>query len=262
MAQDEVFNEPLVLERLAALRKKTGLTQKMVETRLNWRQGSLYDYEKARLKISLEATWQLLQLYGARFDELFQEDPKMDSHILGSLMGPLAQLGMVSQHMQDLIQRMRQDPILIAEVGIENMQGSLPVLHLLLEKLTEVQRREYFIELCRYVNSMIAVDHTIKVEEKKVRDVLLQYAAMDFDEREKLSLLRAFETQYFGKGIDKKFPKEALKHLLIWILFIVSLSDGDINHLELSYIEAVGENIEFKKSSYDYIKNKIMQQPR
>jgi|GEM_PF-3794386 len=262
MALDEGFNEPLVLERLVALRKKAGLTQKMVESRLNWRQGTLYDYEKARLKISLEATWQLLQLYGGRWEELFEEDPQSEGDVLGSLIGPLAQLGMISQHMQDLIQRMRQDPILIAEVGIESMQGSTPVLHLLLDKLTDVQRREYFIELCRYVNSMIAVDHKIKPEEKKIRAVLLQYAPMNFDDREKISLLRAFETQYFGKGIDKKFPREALKHLLIWILFIISLSDGDINHLEQTYIEAVGENIEFKKSSYDYIKSKIMLQPR
>jgi transcriptional regulator with XRE-family HTH domain len=259
MADDIKFPELQVLERLVHLRKKAGLTQKMVELRLDWRQGTLYDYEKARLKISLEAAWYLLQLYGADWKDLFHaEDAAPAPNPVGSWMGPMVQLGLVSQSMQHMIEAIRRDPIIAAEIGLEDIGSATPVLHLLLNRLTETQRREYFLELCRYVNSLMTADHRIRAEEKKARDILLNYAPFEFDEREKASLLRAFESRYLGKGLERKFPKEALKHLLLWILYIMALSDGDLNHHEQGYIEAVAENIELKKSSLHFIQKQVL----
>jgi DnaJ-domain-containing protein 1 len=81
---------------------------------------------------------------------------------------------------------------------------------------------------------------------------------MKFDEVETASLLRAFESRYLGKSLSRKFPKEAMKHLLLWILYIMALSDGDLNHHELEYIEAVAENIQLKKSSLHFIQKQLL----
>jgi transcriptional regulator with XRE-family HTH domain len=259
MSQVDQFPEPEVLERLVILRKKAGFTQKAVEQKLDWRQGTLYDYEKARLKISLEAAWQLLQLYGADWKDLFMAmDVPAAAEAVGAWMGPMVQLGLVSPSMQDMIQAIRRDPIIAAEIGLDAIPSATPVLQLLLERLTETQRRDYFLELCRYVNSLMTADHRIRVEEKQARDILLAHAPIELDEREKASLLRAFESRYLGKSLERKFPKEALKHLLLWILYIMALSDGDLNHHEQSYIEAVAENIELKKSSLHFIQGQVL----
>jgi len=259
MASDERFPESAVLEQLVHLRKTAGLTQKSVEQRLDWRPGTLYDYEKARLKISLEATWHLLHLYGADWKDLFASmDAPSLSDAVGAWMGPMVQLGLVSPSMQNMIQAIRNDPIIAAEIGLEDIASATPILQLLLQKLTETQRRDYFLELCRYVNSLMTADHKIRAEEKKAREILLDYAPLELDEREKSSLLRAFESRYLGKGVSRKFPKEAMKHLLIWVLYIMALSDGDLNHHEQDYIEAVAENIEMKKSSLHFIQKQVL----
>ncbi len=253
------FPEPQVLERLVNLRKKAGLTQKAVEQKLDWRQGTLYDYEKARLKISLEAAWHLLQVYGAEWKDLFAKaDTPSAVEAVGAWMGPMVQLGLVSLSMQDMIQAIREDPIIVAEIGRDALHTSTPVLQLLLNRLTETQKRDYFLELCRYVNSLMTADHRIRAEEKQARDILLAHAPLDLDERERASLLRAFESRYLGKGRERKFPKAALKHLLLWILYIMALSDGDINHHEQTYIEAVAENIELTRSSLDSIQRQVL----
>ncbi|HYX36477.1 MAG TPA: TerB family tellurite resistance protein [Oligoflexus sp.] len=259
MGINEQFPELHVLERLIHLRKEAGLTQKLVEQKLDWRQGTLYDYEKARLKISLEAAWYLLQLYGADWKDLFEPmEVASTVEAIGPWMAPMVQLGLVSQSMQDMIQSIRHDPIIAAEIGLDELGSSTPVLQLLLNRLTETQRRDYFLELCRYVNSLMTADHKIRAEEKKARDILLAYAPFEFDEREKASLLRAFESRYLGKGLERKFPKDALKHLLLWILYIMALSDGELNHHEQAYIEAVAENIELKKSSLHFIQKQVL----
>ncbi len=259
MSKEDQFPESEILERLITLRKKAGFTQKAVEQSLDWRQGTLYDYEKARLKISLEATWYLLKLYGADWKDLFApENVPAAVDAVGNWVGPMMQLGLVSPSMQDMIQAIRRDPIIAAEIGLDAMHSATPVLLLLLERLTETQRRDYFLELCRYINSLMTADHRIRIEEKKARDILLAHAPIELDEREKASLLRAFESRYLGKGLERKFPKEALKHLLIWILYIMALSDGDLNHHEQVYIEAVAENIELKKSSLHFIQGQVL----
>ena len=259
MSKEDRFPEAEVLERLIALRKKAGFTQKTVEQKLDWRQGTLYDFEKARLKISLEATWALLKLYGAEWQELFGPDRDMTTaDAVGAWMGPMVQLGLVFPAMQDMIQAIRRDPIIAAEIGLEAMTSPTPVLQLILERLTETQRRDYFLELCRYVNSLMTADHRIRIEEKQTRDILLAHAPLELDDREKASLLRAFESRYLGKGLERKFPKEAQKHLLLWILYIMALSDGDLNHHEQAYIEDVAENIELKKSSLHFIQGQVL----
>lgn len=257
MEQLERFPEQLVLEQLVSLRKKAGLTQKTVEQRLDWRQGTLYDFEKSRLKISLEAAWALLRLYDADWKDLFEAVPEQATG-MDPWVAPLVQIGMVAQPLQALVEGMRQDPIIAAEIGLEQLQTATPVLQLMLMNLTLTQRRDFFLELCRYVNSMMTADHRIRPEEKRARDILLDYAPMDFDERERASLLRAFECRYLGKGLEKKFPKEAQKHLLLWILYIVALSDAELNHYEEAYIEAVAENVELKKSSLHYIRTQVL----
>lgn len=259
MSKEDQFPESEVLERLAILRKKAGFTQKAVEQKLDWRQGTLYDYEKARLKISLEATWDLLRLYGAAWKDLFESDNgPAAAEAVGTWMGPMVQLGLVSPSMQDMIQAIRRDPIIAAEIGLDAIQSATPVLSLMLDRLTETQRRDYFLELCRYVNSLMTADHRIRMEEKQARDILLAHGPIELDEKEKASLVRAFESRYLGKGLERKFPKEALKHLLLWILYIMALSDGDLNHHEQNYIEAVAENIELKKSSLHFIQGQVL----
>ena len=79
----------------------------------------------------------------------------------------------------------------------------------------------------------------------------------DFSESEMLSIKKSLSAKYFGKSVDKKFPRKALKHFLIWTLFIVAISDGDMDNREDKYIEEVATHLGIKKKDYEFIKKNI-----
>lgn len=257
--QEFVYPKSDVLSRLQQFRKELALSQTSVERSLGWRRGSLYDFEQGRVSLSVEACWQLLQLYGKDWTSLFRQTShdQIEAPIHDRQIEPLIGLGIIAPRTRLVLSEMRQDPILVAELGLDAIKNDQPVLTLLLKRLTPAQQRDYFLELCRYINATISADHRIHHTERQILKMLDQFAPINIEASELASLKRAFEGNYFGGSVARKFPRDAYKHFLIWLLFIVALADQSLNHQELIYIKQVAEHIHLDLTSFYYITERI-----
>lgn len=253
------FDELIVRENLVELRKNCGLTQKQVESKLNWRALTVYDYESGRLKLTLEVVVKLAYLYGTTVDQLLKNSlsvSKKTKRFSSPALISLIKIGLIGPHNSTILEEMRNDPIIISEIGIEKMESSRTLLQLLLDNLTETQQHNYVVELYRYINSLISVDKRIDQTEVQLRDAILKIPSVKLSPREQSSIHRAFEKKYLGKSYEKYFPRQAFKHFLVWVLYLISMSDGELDHREKEYIEEVAEHIKLKESSLDFIKKR------
>ncbi|SMF43750.1 TerB family tellurite resistance protein [Pseudobacteriovorax antillogorgiicola] len=261
MSKQLKFPIDQISARLIQLREAKGLSRKQVDDSLSWRSGMLYDLERQRLTLSLEACWQLLKLYNADWSELFsgdyQDEDRDEAIPLLPQIGPLFEIGMIAPRIAQVINLIREDPMIVAELGFAGANTPKPLLQLLLAQLTPVQQRDYYLELCRYVHSTIAADRKIHQVERDAADILLRHAPIVVDDRERKSLLKAFSNRYLGGSIDRKFPRPALKHFLIWVMFVIAVSDGELNYQETEYIKQVAIHIKLDEQSFRYIHQQI-----
>lgn len=252
------WKEENLLESLTKMRKQRGLTQKQVEQELKLRALSMYDYESGRLKLSIDLAVELCQLYHCRIEELVglksevSEDGQSDAKLIA-----LASLGLMGGREKMFTQDVLKDPIILAEIGEMEIEFPEAPFVLLLKNLSESQKKLFAIELLKYVNSLIGVDQKISVPEITLRDYLIEGTNFEFNESEMNAIKKALSSKYFGKSVDKKFPRKALKHFLLWTLFIVAISDGEIDHRELEYIEEVATHIGVVKKDFEFIKKNI-----
>ena len=247
-------------KNLQRQRKQRGFTQKQVEEALRLRRGTVYDFEKGRLKPGLDVALRLAELYGCSLDELAgRTGPGRGDEHPG--MAPLLQLGILSDRSSRLTEKIRSDPIIVAGIGLDRIHSGRPVLDLLVEDLTPVQRRSYIIELYRYINSLIGRDRRITAEELAVRDAFLSRSRIELTEAEQNSIRRAYNKVWLGKTVKKSFPREALKHFLVWILYLVADADREPGQDETRYIEQVAEHIGLKKSAWLFIHNQVERPP-
>ena len=252
------FSESQCLKSMIQMRKQRGLTQKQVEQELDLRSLSIYDYESGRLKLSVELAVKLSNLYNCPIEELIglskqesqEENPSMKLISLSSL-------GLMGGRQKMFSQDVLKDPIILAELGEMEYEFPESPYEMLVKSLSESQKRLFSIEMLKYVNSLIGVDLKVTSEEIALRDHLLDDMDFDFSESEMLSIKKSLSAKYFGKSVDKKFPRKALKHFLIWTLFIVAISDGDMDHREDKYIEEVATHLGIKKKDYEFIKKNI-----
>ncbi len=251
------YNEEKVLNNIIRLRKEAGFTQKAVEQNLGLRSGTIYDHEKGRLKLSLELAFNLCKLYGVNIQSLVEDISTDDPRKNDAKVSQLLQLGIISNPQGSLIQLAWTDPIIVAEIGLEDSAKGKDLFSLLLENLSAKQKQGYLVEIFRYVNSLIGCDKKITDTELQLRNAILHMSPLDLEASELTSIKKAFTQKYLGKSSIKYFPRDAYKHFLIWTLYVVALSDGHLNHLEEEYIREVGKNISLKVSSLEFISEKI-----
>ena len=136
------LKENQLLESLVKRRKLRGLTQKQVETELGLRSLSLYDYEKGRLKLSVEMAVQLANLYHCRLEELLGlqlEEP--ESEAFAAELLSLSKLGVVGEQQLHFTKSMFTDPVILAEMGAMEFELQGSPLKVITESLTEKQKR-------------------------------------------------------------------------------------------------------------------------
>ena len=254
------FEEGQCLESMVRMRKQRGLTQKQVEQELELRALSIYDYESGRLKLSVELAVKLSNLYHCRIEELIglQREVKNEESPSMKLIS-LSSLGLMGGRQKVFSQDVLKDPIILAELGEMEFEFPESPYEMLVKALSETQKRSFSIELLKYVNSLIGVDQKVSTEEITLRDYLIDDMEFDFSDSELMAIKKALSSKYFGKSVDKKFPRKALRHFLIWTLFIVAMSDGAIDHREDEYIEEAAAHIGVKKKDYEFIKKNIKQ---
>jgi len=249
-----------VLENLVKYRKQAGLSQKQAEDKLVLRANTLYDIEKGRLKLPFVMAVQLSKLYDITVDQFLEVEiltKITNKQVLSNQnISPLESLGVVSGAYHPLIDSMAQDPVIVAEIGLGHL-GKRPLMELLLAQLTPVQKQYFVLDLYRYINSLISRDGLIQEGELALRDKLIEQAQIELSDSEKKSIARAFRKAFFGKSMAKSLPREAYKHFLIWILFLVSRSEGNVHHKTTEYINQVAEHIQLPISALRYIESLV-----
>lgn len=256
-----VDTELTVLQNLTALREGAGLSQRAVEQKLGLRRNTLYDIEKGRLKLPFIMAAQLMELYHADIRELLQSaEPaaplteKNDSS--PAPFASLMSLGVISGATHPLSEAMAHDPVIIAEIGVGQL-GKKPMMELLLDKLTDSQKRFFVLDTYRYINSLISADGDIRRSELTLRDALIFRGQLTLTDSEKKSIARALRKPFFGKSTAKSLPRDAYKHFLIWTLHLVSRVHGTPHFKYLEYIQAVAEHVQLPMSAQRYIDEQV-----
>ena len=253
------FNPEEFKKSLVQARKKAGLTQRQVEGRIGVRKLTLYDYESGRLKPPYDLLVKLANLYKSSVEDLLglkKENDKEGVDFQPSTV-PLIHLGIVGNNFQRACGLISKDPVVLSDIGLNEDDFHLPLLHLVTKGLTERQRRNYLIEFLKYINSLMGRDNKVSEIERSFRDSLLDGLEINLTEKEKESIRRAITKTYFGKSVKDYFPRPSLKHFLIWGLYLMAYSDRYLDHRENDYIKKVGEHIKMREKDVSFIKNKI-----
>lgn len=249
-----------VLDNVVKYRKRAGLSQKQVEDRLALRANTLYDIEKGRLKLPFMMAVQLSQLYDITIEQFLEtemsDEAPSEQEQPTQNVSPLESLGVLSGAFHPLIESIAQDPVIVAEIGLGHL-GKRPLMELLLAQLTPVQKQYFVLDLYRYINSLISRDGLIRESELTLRDKLIEQAQIALSDSEKKSIARAFSKPYFGKSMAKSLPREAYKHFLIWILHLISRSEGKVDYKTTEYINQVAEHIQLPVSALRYIESLV-----
>lgn len=249
------FDEDKMRRSLVNLRKNLGFTQKKVEEKLGLRALSMYDYESGRLALPIEHAVDLANLYNCNIEKLCglldEESTPKEKHDLTQLFS----LGLLGHKNEELLRLISQDPVLLADSDILEINSQQNIFETITSKLTLSQKKIFLIEVLKHVNSLIGIDGHISPEEMQLRDILLANVSVQLSESEISSIKRAYTKIYFGN--HKTLSKTSLKHFLIWTLYLVAFSDGAMDHREESYIHSVCEHVKLDQKNHEYIKRKI-----
>jgi len=231
------------LLNLKTARKNSGLTQKQVEEKLNLRSLTLKDYETGRLKIPVETALELCDLYNTDLNSLFGKYSSIKHAIdLGSIHG------LWDKKFSNVI---LLDPIIKAH--IENYKEQYiksSILDIILIEYSTIAKKEYILELTKFMNSLIGIDGKVLPSEVSLRNSMLEH----FDCMNKLKKAAQYiDHPYYPEQLVKSLYPLPAKHFIIWILFFLAHFDRSVDYRELEYIEKVAENIKVTKSNFDYI---------
>lgn len=253
------FDREKLKTQLVHYRKAAGLTQKQVESKLGLRALAMHDYETLRLQLPIGLATELANLYRCSLEQLLGLRETADSDTpAGIRVAPLLELGIVGGEHAKLAKCLLEDPELAGYLA--GPQESL--FAAVTDQLSTQQKRSYLLEVLRYVNSLLGADGRISAEALTTRDQLLAGCAIDPTPEEEASVKRALTKPYFGGGVDKIFPHKRLKHFLIWLLYMVASSNGDIDYREDEYITAVSGHIGLEIDRFEFIRERITQAVR
>lgn len=234
-------------QRLKHFRSQAGLTQKEVEAQLGLRDLAMKDYETERLKLPAEMASRLAALYLISVDELLGEDAPVDSNHQKRNLQALNSLFHPSR-----LSSVYLDPVIRAY--LENYREEImhhPPLELLTRELSVKQKRDFTVDLLKTLASLMGIDEKVTPEELAFFHSLITELGLDDKSR---SISRTITQAFHPK--DSNLPKSAphLKHFLIWTMFFLAQSDGEIQTEEIRYIEECADQLKINRSNYLYIK--------
>ncbi len=231
------------LQNLKLARKNSGLTQKQVEEKLKLRSLTLKDYETGRLKIPVETALKLCDIYNTDLNTLFGKYSSIKHAIdLGSIHG------LWDKKFSNVV---LLDPIIKAHVeNYKDQYINHSILDIVLIELSLSAKKEYILEITKFMNSLIGIDGKVLPSEISLRNSLLEH----FDCMNKLKKTTQYiDSPYYPKELVKSLYPLPGKHFIIWLLFFLAHFDKDVDYRELEYIERLAELIKVTKSNFDYI---------
>lgn len=235
-------------QNLKYARTQAGFTQKEVEAKLGLRELSMKDYETGRIKLPAEMAKTFADLFNVSVSVLLTGDDKTPGN--SGQAKNLGQLGLLF-HRGDL-GSLYLDPVIRA--GIEE-HSDKALTHSIFELLTidfsEPQKIKLMTEILKTLGSLMAVDDKISEEELSFLKGLIDDMGL---EPQGKSITRAITNQHLPHT-EAFRHNSGLKHFLLWLMFLLSKSDGKITHQELSFIETCAEILKVNRTNFITIKN-------
>jgi transcriptional regulator with XRE-family HTH domain len=234
-------------QNLKIARVQAGFTQKEVEAKLGLRDLSMKDYETGRIKLPAEMAKTFADLFKVSVSVLLSGDEKTSSSSQAKNLGQLGQLF----HRGDL-GSLYLDPVIRA--GIEEHSDKVlthSIFDLLTSDFTEPQKLKVTTEILKTLGSLMAVDEKISEEELSFLKGLIDDMGL---EPQSKSITRSITTQHLPHAEAFKH-NSGIKHFLLWLMFLLSKSDGKITHHEVSFIEKCAEILKVNRTNFLTIKN-------
>jgi transcriptional regulator with XRE-family HTH domain len=233
-------------DNLKTFRTKAGYTQKDVEAALGLRDLMMKDLETERLKLPAELAIKLAKLYKVSLDELLVNALEKTHAPQGQQLILLHTL-----FAKPDIEVVFLDPVIRA--FLEDYQEKVldhSVFELLTMDLTVKQKKDFTSEVLKTLGSMMGIDGKITKEEQDFLNTMVK--SFDLEERTK-TISKTISHKHLP-AVVHFHGKPAAKHFMIWLLFFMSQSDGQMNHEELEFIEECAEVLKINRSNYLYIK--------
>lgn len=236
----------LIGENLKKYRMKAGFTQKEVEARLELRELMMKDLETERLKLPAELAISLSALYKVSLDELLTNKTlSKDSE----QMNVLSQLKLLFKKSE--IDLLFMDPVIRAHLEeYQDQVLDLSLFDLISIDLTEKQKKDFSSEILKTLGSLMGVDGKVTRDELDFLNNLISSFGLD----EKAKSITKTITNLHTPSVVHFHNRPAAKHFLIWLMFYMSKSDGNVSHQELAFIETCAETLKVNRSNFVFIK--------
>jgi transcriptional regulator with XRE-family HTH domain len=238
---------PGLPQRLKDVRTRAGFTQKDVEARLGLRELAMKDFETGRLKLPASMALSLAKLYGVTVDELMGEAPRREASV--SQVVKLSQLDALFS-LSDF-SLLFMDPVIRAyleEYRDQILDHSL--FDLLSRTLTPRQKYSLAIEMLRVLASLMGVDDKITKEELDFLHRLIRHFGLE----QKSKVILKSAGQRYQPSFEHFQNRAEARHFLLWLLFFIAKSDGDIGPLEMKFIEECAESLRIHRSAFLFVK--------
>lgn len=166
-------------------------------------------------------------------------------------------LGVFGRSFHDLQHQVISNPNIMVFLGLNRFQQQRSLVASVSSKLNVQVKKQYILEILKYLASMIGADNNLKKEEKAFFTLIRNELFFAPTKQEYQNIREAFFSRYLGPVDNNGLEDIALKRLLIWLLGIMSNVDNQNHELEKQYIEQVGKHLLIADKDLIFIRNQI-----
>lgn len=234
-------------QNLKQARVQAGFTQKEVEAKLGLRDLSMKDFETERIKLPAEMAKTFADLFNVSVSVIVTGDEKQASSGQAKHLGQLGQL-----FSRGDLGPIYLDPVIRAQIEEHSDKVfSHSVFELLTLDFTELQKSKVASDILKSLGSLMAVDEKVSEEELSFLKDLIR--SLELDPQSK-PITKAITHQHFPV-LEVYKHNSGLKHFTIWLMYLLSKSDGRVTHEEVSFIDKCAELLKINRTNYITIKN-------
>lgn len=234
-------------QNLKKARINAGLTQKDVESHFGLRDLSMKDFETERLKLPAEMAAKLAEFYNISISQLLSEEPSIDKKFLQN--SQLMQISsLFNRGEMDLLYH---DPVIRAY--LEDFLDQIldySIFDLLTISMSKKEKNDFSEQILKTLGTLMSVDNKITECEMNFFNSLINQLGIVGKQKSisrSMTLKHLPELKYF-------MQRNAAKHFLVWMMFYLAKSDGEITFDEIHSIEECAETLKLNRSNFLTIK--------
>jgi transcriptional regulator with XRE-family HTH domain len=234
-------------QNLKHARVQAGFTQKEVEAKLGLRDLSMKDFETERIKLPAEMAKTFADLFKVSVSVLVTGDESKSSTGQAKNLGQLGQLFSRGE-----LGPIYLDPVIRAQIEEHTDKVfTHSIFELLTIEFTAHQKTRVAMEILKTLGSLMAADEKVSEEELSFLKDLIRNLELDPQSK---PITKAITHQHYP-SLEAFKQSSGLKHFMIWLMFLLSKSDGRVSHEEIGYIDKCAELLKINRSNYITIKN-------